>query len=76
MAALCLDVRISGHSAVTSHSSLQGDIWRCLHEGSRQALQAVVTLYAHYTLQNSPQFIVQCCEVCTPLKPILGADDG
>ena len=44
--------------------------------GSPQALQAVVMLLARYVLQNGPQFIVQVFEVCTPWKPILGADEG
>jgi len=35
-----------------------------------------VPLLAHHVLQNIPQFIVQGFEVCTPRKPILGADEG
>ena len=76
MAALFFDVRMSGQSAVTSRSSLQGYLWLCLHEASLQALQAVVTLSVHHILQNSPQFIVECFEVCTPRKPVLGAEEG
>ena len=55
---------------------LQGDLGRCLSKGSPQALQAVVTLLAHHVLQNSLQFIGQGCEVCTPERPILSADEG
>jgi len=54
---------------------LQGDLCRCLHKGSPQALRAVVMLSACRVLQNGPQFIVQGLEVCTPRKPILGADE-
>jgi len=35
-----------------------------------------VTLSARHVLQNSPQFIVRGFGVCTPRKPILGADEG
>ena len=35
-----------------------------------------MTLSAHRVLQNSPQFIIQGFEVCTPRKPILGSDEG
>jgi hypothetical protein len=45
---------------------LQGDLCHCLHKGSPQALQAVVMLSACHVVQNSPQFIVQGFEVCTP----------
>jgi hypothetical protein len=38
---------------------LQGDLCRCLHEGSLQALQVVVMLSASHVLQNSPQFTVR-----------------
>ena len=31
-------------------------------------------LLARHVLQNRPQIIVQGFEVCTPRKPILGAD--
>ena len=37
---------------------LQGEVCRCFHEGSLQALQVVVALPASHVLQNSPQFIV------------------
>jgi len=55
---------------------LRGDLWRCLHKGSTQALQAPVPLSTPHILQNSPQFIVHEFDVCTPRKPILGADEG
>ena len=55
---------------------LQGDLCRSLNKGSHQALQAVVTLSARHVFQKIPQFIVQGFEVCTPRKPILGADEG
>jgi len=48
----------------------------CLHKGSPQALQAVVTLSACHVLQNSPQFIVQGFEICSPRRPILGTDES
>ena len=55
---------------------LLGNLCCCLHKGSPQALQAVVTLSACHALQNSRQFIVQGFEVCTPRKQILGVDEG
>ena len=55
---------------------LQGDLCCCLHKWSPQALQCTVMLSAHNVLQKSPQFIFQSFEVCTPRKPILGADEG
>ena len=45
---------------------LQGDLCRCFHEGSLQAVQVVVALSASHVLQNSPQFIVLGVEVWTP----------
>jgi len=55
---------------------LQRDLCCCLRKGSPQALQAIVMLSACHVLQNSPQFIVQGFEICTPQKPILSADEG
>jgi len=55
---------------------LQGDLCHCFHEGSRQAVQVVVTLSASHVLQNSPQFIVQGAEVWTPRGTIPGANKG
>ena len=55
---------------------LQGYLCHYFHEGSRQAVQVVVTLSACHVLQNSPQFIVQGVEVWTPRGPILAADKG
>jgi hypothetical protein len=69
-------LRRSGRSAVTTCSISRGICCRYLHKGSPQALQAVVTLLACHVLQNSPQFIVQGFEVCSPQGPILGADEG
>jgi len=46
-----------------------------LSPGGSWLLQAVVTLSACHVLQNNPQFIVQSFDVCTPQKPILGADE-
>ena len=76
MAALCLDTNLDTLRPLCCHRTLhhQGDLCRCLHKESPQALQAVVTLLAHFVLQNSPQFIVQGYDVCTPQKPILGTD--
>jgi len=76
MAALCLDASLETLRALCCFRTLhfQEDLFRCLHKGSPQALQVVVTLSANHVLQNSPQFIVQCFEVCTPRMPILGAD--
>jgi len=77
-AALCLEASLETLRPLcccrTLH--LQRDLFHCLHKGSPQALQTVVTLSAHHVLQNSPQLIVQSFEVCTPRKPILGADVG
>ena len=39
-------LRRSGHSAVAARSVSRGDLCRCLHKVSPQALQAVVTLLA------------------------------
>jgi hypothetical protein len=78
MAALCLDASLETLRPFCCRRTLhlQWDLCRCLHKGSPQALQAVVTLSVHCVLQNSPQFIVQVFESCTPRKPILGADEG
>jgi len=61
MAALCFDASLETLRPLCCRRTLhlQGDLCRCLHKGSPQALQAVVTLSAHHVLQNSPQFIVQ-----------------
>ena len=78
MAALCLDASLEILRPLCCRRTLhlQGDLCRCLHKGSPQALQDVVMLSVHLVLQKSPQFIVQGFEVCTPRKPILGADEG
>ena len=73
MAALCLTLRPLCYRGT---HRLQGDLCRCLHEGSFQAVQVDVPLSASHVLQNSPQFIVQGLEVWTPRGPILGADKG
>jgi len=78
MAILCLNASLETLQPLCycrTHR-LQGDLCHCLHKGSLQALQAVVTLLAFHVLQNSPQFTVQGFEVCTPQGPILGADEG
>ena len=76
MDAVCLDASLETLRPLCCRHTLrlQGDLCRCLHKGSPQALQAVVRLSAFHFLQNSPQFIVQGFEVCTPRKPTLGAD--
>ena len=78
MVALCLDASLETLRPLCSRHTpyLQGDLCRCLHKGSPQALQTFVMLLACHVLQNSPQFIVQGFEFCTPRKPILGADEG
>jgi len=78
MAALGLNASLETFRPLCCHCTLclQGDLCHCLHNGSPQALQAVVTLSARHVLQNSPQFIVQGFEVRIPQKPILGADEG
>ena len=78
MAALCLDASLETLWPLCCYRMLllQGDLCRCLHERSPQALQAVVTLSPCHVLQNSPQIIVQGFEVCTRRNPILGADEG
>jgi len=78
MAALYLDTSIETLWPLCCHRKLclLGDLCRCLHKGSTQALQAVVMLSTPHALQNGPQFIVQGFEVCTPRKPILGNDEG
>ena len=78
MAALCLDASLETLRPLCYCSThrIQGDICRCIHKGSLQTVQVVVTLLASHVLQNSPQFIVQEVEVWTPRGPILGADKG
>ena len=78
MAALCLNTSLDTLRPLCCHHTLhlQGDLCHCLHKGSPQALQAVVTLSARHILQNCPQFIVQGSEVCTPRRPILGSDES
>ena len=78
MAAIWLDASLETLQPLFCHCTLrlQRDLCCCLHNGSPQALQAVVMLSACHVLQNSPQFIVQGFEVCTPQKPILSTDDG
>ena len=70
MAALCPD------ASLETLRPLQGDLCRCFHGGSLQAVHVVVALSASHVLQNSPQFIVQGVEVWTTRGPILGADKG
>ena len=67
MAALCLDASLEmlRHSAAATRPVSKG-ISAAASRGSPQALQAVVMLWACHALQNSPQFIVQCFEVCFP----------
>jgi hypothetical protein len=76
MAALCLDASLQMHRPLCCRRTLrlQEDLCRCFHKGSPEAVQAVVTLSTRHVLQNSPQFTVQGFEICTPRKPILGAD--
>ena len=78
MAALCLNASLEMLWPLCYRHThrIQGDLCCCLRKGSLQALQAVVTLSACLVLQNSPHFIVQGFEVCTPQGPILGADEG
>ena len=61
MAALCLNASLETLRPLCYRGTrrLQGDLCRCFHEGSRQAVQVVVTLLVSHVLQNSPQFIVQ-----------------
>ena len=68
MAALCLDASLETLQPLCCRCTLrlQRDLCHFLHKGSPQALQAVVMLLACHVLQNSPQFIVQVFEVCTP----------
>ena len=75
MATLCLDANPEILRPLCCRHTLllQEDLCRCLHKGSPQALQAVVTLLSHHVLQKSPHFIVQGFEVCTPRKPVLCA---
>ena len=76
MAALSLDASLETLRPIYSRGTrrLQGNLCRCFHEGSLQAVQVVVTLLASHVLQNSPQFIVLGVEVWTPRWPILGAN--
>ena len=78
MAALCPDASLETLRPLCygGMHRLQGDLCRCFHEGSLQALQVVVALSAGHVLQNSPLFMVQGVEVWTPRGPILGADKG
>jgi len=68
MAALCLDTSLETLQPLCYRGThhLQGDVCRCFQEGSLQTVQVVVTFSASHVLQNSPQFIVQGVEVCTP----------
>ena len=78
MAALCPDASLESLRPLCYRGThrLQGDLCRCFHEGSLQAVQVVVALSASHVLQNSPQFIVQEVEVWTLRGPNLGADKG
>jgi len=73
MAALCLDERLETLRPVCCSRTPR--LYRNLHKGFPQVVQAVVKLPAHHFLQNSPQFIVQGFEICIPRKPILGDDE-
>ena len=68
MAALCLDASIETlrSLAIAARSVSRGDLYRCFHKRSLQAVQVAVALLASHVLQNSPQFIVQGVEVWTP----------
>ena len=59
MAALCLDASLETLRPLCCRRTLrlQGDLCRCLHKGSPQALQAGVTLSTHNVLQNSSQLL-------------------
>ena len=78
MAILCLDTSLEMLRALCCCRTLrlQRDLCHSLHKGSPQTLQAVVTLSTCHVLQNSPEFTVQDFEVCTPWKPIFGADES
>ena len=78
MAALCLDASLEMLWPLCCRCTLlrQGDLCCCLQRGSPQALKAVVTISVCHAFQNSPQFIVQGFEVCTPRGPILGTVEG
>ena len=77
MAALCPDASLETLRQLCYRGThrIQGDVCRCVHEGSLQAVQ-VVALSASHVLQTGPQFIVQGDEVWTLRGPILGADKG
>ena len=77
IAILCLDTSLEMLWPLCWHRThcLQGDLCRCLCEGSLQAFHVVVKLSARYVLQNSPQFTVQGFEVWTPQGPILDTDE-
>jgi len=78
MAVLCLDASPETLRPLCHRGThyLQGDLCRCFHGRSLQAVQVVVKLLASRVLQNSPQFIVPGVEVWTPRGSILGADKG
>ena len=76
MAALRLDASLKTlrpHCYRSTHC-LQGDLCRCFHEGSLQAVQVVVTLLLNHVLQRSPQLTDPSVEVWTLRGPIHGAD--
>jgi len=60
MAALCPDASLETLRPLCYRGMhrLQGDLCRCFHESSFQAVHVVVMLLAKHVLQNSPQFIV------------------
>jgi len=68
MATLCLDASLETLQPLCCRCTLhlQVDLCCCLQKASPQVLQVVVILSAHRVLQNSPQFIAQDFEVCTP----------
>ena len=55
MVTLCLDATLETLRPPCCRRTLrlQGDLCRCLHSGSPQALQAVVTLSAHHALRHT-----------------------
>ena len=78
MAALCPDASLETLRPLCYRDkhNLQGDLCRCLHKVSLQAVQVTVTLSASHFLQKSPQFIDEGVEVWTPQGPILSVDKG
>jgi len=78
MATLCLNTSLEMLRPLCCRRThrLQEALCHCLRKGSPRAVKAVTMLSACHVLQNSPQFIVQGFEVCTPQGPIFGTDEG